>query len=178
MSTSEASVRESITVTSKPIHSNHQWSKAKMVLSVVVGLVIPQLCIVNYFPFDGGVAITSTDYYLTAPLYVIYIGWSSPTLWRLVLSALPAPLVWPVAVSGTLSVIQALVALPVAVSVWRTGTGHGKEELIKATTLMNTVVLLLLAIGSLMTHLAVFFVPIFPGMAIVGFYYVWKAKRT
>lgn len=183
MSDSESRNRETFFASSPDAHSNLHWPKAKMILSFILGLAVPsQLYIYNNFPFDGPHVLVSTDYLLIVPLYVIYIGWSSTSGWHPVLAIYFAPFIWSVIGHGTWSVIQFLVGLPVAISVWRAGTGRGDGEIIKPATLLNILVFLVMTIGIDVGILregaiSMFYVPLFPGMAIVGCYYLWKARQ-
>lgn len=159
------------------------WSKIWMILSIILGLVTPsQLLIQNNYPFDIPGPPT-TDYFLVAPIYVVYLGWSGYGIRGLVMDALPAPLVWTVLGPGTFSLIQTLIGFSIAISIWRTGTGHGGKELIEATISLN-VIFLVVFTGVSVLFLAMdgiiwgLFVPVFPGMAIVGCYYLRKSRRA
>jgi hypothetical protein len=153
-----------------------------MILSIVLGLAAPnQLFIMNDYSFENPGTIIASDYFFIAPSYVVYLGWYG--IRGLVFDALPAPFVWTVLGPGTLSVIQTLIGLSIAISIWRTGTGHGGKELIEATIALNLVFLAIFAVVSLL-FLAMdgiiwqLFLPLFPGMAIVGCYYLAKLRRV
>jgi hypothetical protein len=164
-------------------HSNLHWSKAKMILSFILGLILPaQLYLLNNPPFEGPGSIDFTQSLIIAPAYVIFFGWYG--IRGPVLSVIPAPLVLPVESFGALNAIQTLLALPIAIFIWRTGTGHAEEEMIQAATLLNLMILLVMAVGLDIGFMGsplqswLFCIPLFPGMATVGFYYVWKVRHA
>lgn len=174
---------ERILVPSTVTRSSVQWSKAKMILSIILGLALPtQLYLLNNPPFEGPGSIDFIQSLIIAPAYIIFLGWYG--IRGRVLSVIPAPLVWPVESFGALNAIQTLLALPIAIFIWRTGTGHAGEEMIQAATLLNLMVLLVMTVGldiGFMSHpftAWLLCIPLFPGMAIVGFYYVWKARKA
>ncbi len=183
MSDVESRNKEVVEALPTAASSNLRWSKAKIILSILLGLALPtQLYLLNNPPFEGPGSIDFTHSLIIAPAYVIFLGWygiSGP-----VLSVIPAPFVWPVQSFGALNAIQTLLALPIAIFIWRTGTGHAEEELIQAATLLNLMILLVMAVGLDMGFMGspytawLLCIPLFPGMAIVGCYYLWKARKA